>query len=880
MAVREQNWTTVDTQNGLTATITGLTNGTEYTFEMRAVNSVGPGKVSIVQAVPFVELTTSFSTCMKCVYLGYNHYVVEGGMGYFRLRRFSTDSDLTVTVDVVEFSDYGSVVAKKELGKRRVTFKRGMEEAVLVVPTIDDDTYDAYGDHHPTLVGTVLPGHNYAVPPEHIGLGHKPASKLTVEVRDNDFPPGVVITSEIGELELRNGGRLQEGESATLTFTFTSHLEPHSGTGNYAFSVTGVDSGDYIIEPSEVFVPLSAFERPGYDELLTFTYSAPYVAKATVTLTAVDDQDGEGPENLTVRLVRGDGAPEDITLPRDLRLTIAKSDLPEFRVRSPYPSGTVHTESDGSVKFEITRDAPSNSVQALNLRVSETGKVIDGPRATTRTINIAPEATSRLIYVHLRGDRYYESHSTVTVRILEDDNDLGFMASPTQGSAHEMVHDDYFPWGSRLSLGTDRAVISEGQSATLTLTFRTREDREPHAGTGTFQIGVQSGNKMDYSLSTRSINVPQSAFRLDSGNRHYEASTTVTFTALADSTEEPAEQFVISVSRGAGAQRDISLPNDLTLTISGITGPSVPQSVAAKPSASSGIYVTWAAPQSNGGSDITGYLVQWKRAADSWNVAEDVSEARADGTSYTIEGLDPGVRYSVRVTATNAADDGLPSNDVEATTNNPATGTPTISGWVQVGWTLTANTPDFSDLDGLTGTQYSYQWIRVSGGTGTDIPDATGTSYTLTDADEGKTIKVRVSFTDDLGNKGSLASAPTSAVGPEPEPLEALFIDTPASHNGEDTFNFELRFSETPRSDFSYRVLRDHAFTVSGGRITRTPRMEKPGNIRWNIIVRPDGDSAVTVILPETTDCADPGAICTDDGRMLSNRLEVTVLGP
>ena len=38
--------------------------------------------------------------------------------------------------------------------------------------------------------------------------------------------------------------------------------------------------------------------------------------------------------------------------------------------------------------------------------------------------------------------------------------------------------------------------------------------------------------------------------------------------------------------------------------------------------------------------------------------------------------------------------------------------------------------------------------------------------------------------------------------------------------------------------------------------------------------------AAVTVVLPQTTDCTAAGAICTSDGRMLSNSLNFTVSGP
>ena len=44
--------------------------------------------------------------------------------------------------------------------------------------------------------------------------------------------------------------------------------------------------------------------------------------------------------------------------------------------------------------------------------------------------------------------------------------------------------------------------------------------------------------------------------------------------------------------------------------------------------------------------------------------------------------------------------------------------------------------------------------------------------------------------------------------------------------------------------------------------------------------MRPDSNADVTVVLPVTTKCGAQGAICTKDGRKLSNRLEFTVTGP
>ena len=207
--------------------------------------------------------------------------------------------------------------------------------------------------------------------------------------------------------------------------------------------------------------------------------------------------------------------------------------------------------------------------------------------------------------------------------------------------------------------------------------------------------------------------------------------------------------------------------------------------------------------------------------------------------------------------------------------NTPATGEPAISGTARVGETLTADTSGIADEDGLTNVSYSYQWVADD----TDIDGATDSTYTVTDADEGKAIKVRVTFTDDAGNEESVTSAATATAAARPS-LTASVLNAPQSHNGSDKFTFELRFSEDPKTGFSYETLKDHAFTVTGGTVAGARRLVSGSNIRWEITVSPDSNSDVTVKLPVTKDCNADGAICTEDGRMLSEGLEFTVSGP
>ena len=92
--------------------------------------------------------------------------------------------------------------------------------------------------------------------------------------------------------------------------------------------------------------------------------------------------------------------------------------------------------------------------------------------------------------------------------------------------------------------------------------------------------------------------------------------------------------------------------------------------------------------------------------------------------------------------------------------DSQATGAPTIDGVAEVGQVLSADVTGIDDDN----AEFSYQWLRSDGGDYTEIEDATGDTYMLVAADQGKTIKVRVSFTDDEGNPETLTSDPTGEV--------------------------------------------------------------------------------------------------------------------
>jgi hypothetical protein len=170
----------------------------------------------------------------------------------------------------------------------------------------------------------------------------------------------------------------------------------------------------------------------------------------------------------------------------------------------------------------------------------------------------------------------------------------------------------------------------------------------------------------------------------------------------------------------------------------------------------------------------------------------------ATGQTYVVTTADQGNTLRVEVTATN------PQGSTKATSNatpvvvsaaTPPTNTapPTITGTPQVGVTLTASPGTW------TGTQpiaFTFQWQRCAT-TCANIAGATSASYTLVAADQGATIRVVVTGTNNAGNATATSNATATvqaAPANNPPGLVALWHmdetsgttmrDSVGTHNG------------------------------------------------------------------------------------------------
>ena len=214
------------------------------------------------------------------------------------------------------------------------------------------------------------------------------------------------------------------------------------------------------------------------------------------------------------------------------------------------------------------------------------------------------------------------------------------------------------------------------------------------------------------------------------------------------------------------------------------------------------------------------YAYQWSAAA--------VNISGATGSTYTLATTDQAKAMKVTVSFTDDAGNAesltsAATGPVAAapTTNNQASGQPTISGTSTVGNTLTAGTSSISDADGMNDAVFAYQWLRAD----VAITGATSSTYTLVSKDQGNAIKVRVSFTGDGGFNERLTSASVTI----PAPLESFF-DTgtvPTGHDGSNAFTFQVYFTEEP--DLGFRKMRDHVLTVTNGNVHVAKRTNPDG---------------------------------------------------
>ena len=206
------------------------------------------------------------------------------------------------------------------------------------------------------------------------------------------------------------------------------------------------------------------------------------------------------------------------------------------------------------------------------------------------------------------------------------------------------------------------------------------------------------------------------------------------------------------------------------------TAPQPPTNLSAQAVSTTQINLSWSAPANNGGSAITGYMIE--RSTDNgttWSTI--VSNTGSTSTTYSDTGLSPSTAYTYRVSAINAIGTSSPSNTASATTNvqmtvpQPPIGLTASSTQVST-INLSWNAPASDGGSPITGYQIQRSTNGGSWSTIVSNTDSTSTTYSDTGLLPLVTYSYKVSAINAIGTSSpsNTASTTTYLAGPAPIP--------------------------------------------------------------------------------------------------------------
>ena len=255
---------------------------------------------------------------------------------------------------------------------------------------------------------------------------------------------------------------------------------------------------------------------------------------------------------------------------------------------------------------------------------------------------------------------------------------------------------------------------------------------------------------------------------------NYNAAYTWAGTATASGLVSVSRTGMVSVTGvAAGSNSTATITTTRTgyvggsATVTPLTVPGSPTAVVAT-SGNASLAVTWTAPASNGGSNITDYVVKYSsNSGSTWTTfADPVSTA----LSCNVTGLINGTAYVIQVIAKNTVGSSLPSANSATVTPATVPGSPTAvvatsgNASLAVTWTAPASN------GGSNITDYVVKYSSNSGSTWTTFADpvSTATSCNVTGLINGTAYVIQVIAKNTVGS--SLPSANSAPVTPATVP--------------------------------------------------------------------------------------------------------------
>ena len=668
-------------------TVTGLTNDTEYEFEVLARTAGGIGtawkKSAALRPLAAVTLTATAGREQADLFWS----------------GFSYGGSDTVTWEFRQKAGTGSYGGWQEIsGSTGTTTNHTVKSLTGGTQYTFQVQADASNWARASSEATATPTNND--PPEIADIAnrtvgyervfHVPVSATDAQGDALKYSAAIsgsgkgtaTIQSPTGEADLTNGKgdiRIQAsdstGTSATVTVTVTDGVEPATETFTLTFEANETPNFG-----SDTQADLS-FTK---DEAIT-----------TVTLPAATGGNG----TVTYELVTADGTRTPATLPAGLTFDASTrqiSGTPTAATASATYRYRAVDDDDGSASldFDIEVVEPTVTVpeKPANLTaVGEDTQVVltwDDPEDSSITGWEYQQFTEDTTGSWQPMTGATATTMTYTVTSLTNGTEYMFWIRAKNAGGNSLESDLVMATprsnGAPVFSGaTDFTVVENGTTVgSVTATDPNSQDTVSYAiKTATGGGALVDGGSFTIDSSSGAITFKSAPDyedpmdRADSGDSN-NACADPPGTGECDN----IYKFTVTATGGTG-DRAMATEQEVTVRVTNVaeTGPAKPQSVTATPG-DGVVTLAWQDPMD---TSITGWHYQQKEGEGSYGNWTDLSGSGATTTTYTVRWLDNGTAYAFKVRAVNAVGNGDASDEATATPQPPAPSKP--EGFTAVG---------------------------------------------------------------------------------------------------------------------------------------------------------------------------------------------------
>ena len=377
---------TTSTAMSYTYTKTGLTNGTQYTFHVRAINMSGgtvtTGTYATVNATPRAdpEVTVWFEVA------AYN--AAEGGSVWVAVR-LSADPDRTVAIPITTTNQGGASAVDYSV-PASLTFNSGETSKTFrfsaTQDTVDDDDESVklgFG----TLPAGVIPGR---------------PNEATVNIADDDVPAVTVQFTEATK-------SIDEGSRFDVVVTLSADPERTVEVNVWKNHGGGVSNDDYFM---------------GFVRRVTFM---PGETRKHFGFFALRDGDADPNESVTLRLALQNAPNVTIGTPNATTITIndvARTNYVDFGEVNyethSFPQAVYTVQEGQSVEVKVLlRDYPRSSVTIPIMKANWAGASDSDysgvPDAVTFNTNEKSKTFTFMAINDSERDHIFQSHATEQV---------------------------------------------------------------------------------------------------------------------------------------------------------------------------------------------------------------------------------------------------------------------------------------------------------------------------------------------------------------------------------------------------------------------------------------------------------------------------------